>query len=353
MQFALLTFLKCPLTKEPLRFELINTCQKLYGDKDITEIGEGLLFSETGFIFPVIKGIPRMLVEAVYDEEDFLAKHVRDFYARRAALEKKYPGTIAYCRDKNRRTKKSFAFEWSFLDDKKQDKIWEGSQADLGALFLKETNVSADFFQHKAVLDIGCGHGLMTSAISAFAPMTIGIELSLAVEKAYEKNQQANAWFVQADLQFLPFAQRSFDMLYSSGVIHHTNNTELSLSLIDPLLCPGGRICLWLYHPRKSTFHSFSLQLRKIFSRLPLQLSFILLLIFVFPFSFLYKKIRNNQAPTYREEMIYLLDAFTPEFRYEIPHDTATIWLAKRSYGEINISTQDQFGYAINGIKTK
>jgi uncharacterized protein YbaR (Trm112 family) len=69
MQYELLKLFRCPLT---MRFELITEFTKHYSGGPVNEIRDGLLFSETGFVFPVIDGVPRMLIEAICDYEGFL-----------------------------------------------------------------------------------------------------------------------------------------------------------------------------------------------------------------------------------------------------------------------------------------
>jgi len=339
------------LSKTDLTFKLISEAKKNYDKKEITEIHEGLLFSETGFVFPVIDGIPRMLLEAIYDYKDFMQKHLPDYYDIKKKLEEKFPGLIHYCRKKNEKTKKSFEFEWSFLDAVKKDKIWEADVDELGKIFLNETGQSSAYFEDKTIIDVGCGHGIMTARIAKISKLAIGVEISKAVENAYLKNTNSSAWYVQGDLQFLSFSASTFDVVYSSGVIHHTNNTELSLSLIETMLKKNGLICLWLYHPQKNSIHNFMLFIRSIISKMPLKLTFWLLAIFIFPFTFLFKKIKNRKAINYREEMIYLLDFFTPEFRFEITHDLATAWLQQREYQNIQVTTSDQFGFSISAKK--
>lgn len=351
MQYEVINYLKCPLKKTNLHFTLLSEFEKSYQNDCITEIKDGLLFSETGFVFPIIDGIPRMLLEAVYDYSDFLEKHLPNYNNLLQNLEKKYSGLLQYCIKKNSKTKQSFALEWSFLRSEKQDKVWHQDATGLSTVFFNETGEHPDYFKGKRVIDVGCGHGIMTSSIAVFAALAFGVELSRAVEHAYTRNQNRNAWYIQGDLQFLPFEDTSFDVLYSSGVIHHTNNTELSLSLIEPVLKPGGAICLWLYHPQQDTIHNFMLRIWQLTRRMPVQLAFAFILIFIFPVTFLIKKIKNKDAPNYREEIIDLLDAFTPEFRFEIPHDLAITWLQRRKYHTVRITTTNQFGFSIAGKK--
>lgn len=351
MQYEFLEILRCPVTKTKLRFELISEFKKVYESGEIVEIKEGLLFSEEGFVFPVIDGIPRLLVESMFDYIDFLEKKLPGLNELYKQLELEHGDIVDYCIKKNKKTKASFAFEWGFLKPEENDKLWHDDTAQLADLFLKETGVGQEYFNDKIVADIGSGHGLMTSTIAAISKLCVGAEISKAVELAYSRNKKSNAWYVQADLQFLPFDNSSFDFLYSSGVIHHTNDTEKSLSLIETIIRNGGKICLWLYHPQKSILHKLMMVLRGFTKRLPVRVAFVFLLIFVFPFSFLIKKIKNKNPPNFREEMIDLLDGFTPEFRFEIPHDVAKGWLKQRNYSNIEVTTSSQYGFSLTGTK--
>lgn len=349
MYYEFLDFLRCPISKTLLNFELIS---ESITEAPSKEIMEGLLYSETGFIFPIIGGIPRMQVEAMYDFEEFLRKYVQNFDSIKKNLEERHTGLIAYCVKKNTKTKKSFEFEWSFLDQRKKDQIWHTSPQELTNIFLNETGENESFFKNKNVIDIGSGHGIMTAKIAEQSNIVFGIELSKAVEQAYSFNKAKNICFVQADLQFLPFDEQTFDVVYSSGVIHHTNNTELSFSSIEPVLTKGGKICLWLYHPQPSIIHQIILTIRKLTSRLPLKVAYIFILLFIFPITFTIKKIRNKRKLNYREEIIDLLDGLTPEFRDEIPQDVAISWLMKRKYQNIKITTESMFGFSITGDKS-
>ncbi|HAH25838.1 MAG TPA: hypothetical protein DCL77_19125 [Prolixibacteraceae bacterium] len=351
MQYELLKLLKCPITKTDLRFVLISEFEKSYSDAQVKEIKEGLLFSETGFVFPIVDGIPRMLLESMVDYANFLKRHLIDYQTIKEKIEKEFKGLLNYCILKNRKTKISFEFEWSFLNAEKQDRIWHDDTSKLSTVFMNEMGERGDYFKGKSVIDVGCGHGVMTTKIAQLSHLAVGVELSKAVENAYLRNQVKNAWYIQGDLQYLPFEEISFDVVYSSGVIHHTNNTELSLLLIEPLLKCGGKICLWLYHPQQKIIHKAILLLRKGTRRLPLKLAFILLTMFVFPITFLIKKIKRKNAPNYREEIIDLLDIFTPEFRFEIQQDLASTWLRHRNYTSIQITTVNQFGFSIVGNK--
>jgi ubiquinone/menaquinone biosynthesis C-methylase UbiE len=50
-----------------------------------------------------------------------------------------------------------------------------------------------------------------------------------------------------ADAEQLPFADASFDYVYSWGVLHHTPDTRRAVSEAIRVLRPGGRICVMVY----------------------------------------------------------------------------------------------------------
>ncbi|HOY32800.1 MAG TPA: methyltransferase domain-containing protein [Bacteroidales bacterium] len=350
MEHSLLQILRCPLTKKELRLQVLSEFERKYGNRTIREIKDGVLFSDAGLIFPVIDGIPRMLIEAFEDYAAWFEQNYPDYETAKKDILQKYPGLIAHCLRKNRRTKKSFALEWSLLNYKKQDKIWHDDAQGIEELFFRESLESPTSLKEKSVIDVGCGHGLNTTAVGKYCKNIVGVELGRAVENAYANNTLENVSFVQADLQFLPFAENTFDLLLSGGVIHHTTNTELSFCQVETILIPGGKICLWLYHPVNDFLHNAIDALRRVTSKLPVRLQFFLYLIFIFPVTYSVKRIKGRRI-NWREEMIDLMDSLSPEFRWEHTHDEAASWLQKKGYSDIRITTDVRFGFSITGQK--
>jgi SAM-dependent methyltransferase len=145
----------------------------------------------------------------------------------------------------------TFSFEW---------KRWRRTQFDTTsrhtslATFSKSTGWKPADLAGKLVLDAGCGAGRYMDLAAGADAQVVGVDMSLAVEVAYENlGTMSNCHFVQADLLHLPFPSRTFDFVYSIGVLHHTPSTRESFARLVPVLKPGGEIAIWVYPLRRLT----------------------------------------------------------------------------------------------------
>jgi SAM-dependent methyltransferase len=349
MRERLVSLLRCPVSGSPLQVQIFSKAIRSFRDGDQEIIREGLLFASEDWFYPIIDGIPRLAVEAFLDHADFLTRHLPDYPQRRMHLEKKYPGLIRHVLKKNRRTKKSFSLEWS-LFDYKEDRTWEAGREKLLERFLEETAEDAESLKGKLVFDAGCGNGQLDPYIAGSGATVIAMDFSSSIGQAYQQNDHSNAHFIQGDIQFPPLAASQFDIVHSSGVLICTNNTELSFCCIEPCVKPGGKLSIWLYHPRKDLIHRLFNRLRSIISRLPLRIQYYLLLIVFLPPSWIVKRLRGNRQNR-REMMIALMDWLTPEFRWEHEEDEAASWFSKRGYHLVRTTATGLFGFNIIGVK--
>jgi len=63
-----------------------------------------------------------------------------------------------------------------------------------------------------------------------------------------------------ADAENLPFAENSFDIVYSYGVLHHTPSTADAIQEVKRVLRPGGKARIMIYH--KYSFVGYMLWFR-------------------------------------------------------------------------------------------
>lgn len=349
MQIELLQYLKCPVTKEKLDLQTIKKAYKSFGDLQKEVIEEGILISPSGFLYPIIKGIPRLLVESIDDYKDFLSKHYADFAKSLERINNNYRDVIEYATKKNKKTKKSFTKEWSIYDYN-TDRTWEANSNEMIERFYLETKETQESLNGKLLLDAGCGNGKLDDLLSVTNAIIIGIDLSNSVEKAYKLSSNHNAFYIQGDIAFPPFDFSCFDLIHSSGVLICTKNTELSFSILNEYVKPAGKLSVWLYHPRKGFIHNMFNFLRNYTSKLPIGFQYHLYRFTLFPVSYVIKKIKGNKQ-TKNEMMISIMDWFSPEYRWEIKHDVAKSWFLNRNYKEITVTTDEHFGFNIIGNK--
>ena len=103
-------------------------------------------------------------------------------------------------------------------------------------------------FAGKTVLDGGCGKGRHLRLVAEFgADEVIGIDLSAAVDVAYDNTRGLdNVHIVQGDLFQMPF-KGGFDLAYSIGVLHHTPDPGRAFEATCGQVRPGGTVACWVY----------------------------------------------------------------------------------------------------------
>jgi arsenite methyltransferase len=112
------------------------------------------------------------------------------------------------------------------------------------------------------LLDVGCGAAM--SALALFGPVLdriryLGVDVSPAVDVARTRFMERglSASFMQADLNQLPLPDDSVDLIFSEGVLHHTDDTRAALAAVVRHLKPGGRILFYVYR-RKGPVREFT-----------------------------------------------------------------------------------------------
>ena len=248
MYTRLLTFLRCPVCAGEMALEPLATTP---GDDD--EVSEGLLRCEAGHVFPVVRGVPRLL-------PDSLAEHLPAL--RRIPLDGASPSTRALMDDLasqdagrydyDERTRASFSTEWEHHE--LGDKTW-GMELDyrVNTFFVSSIGLAADELKTKVMLDAGCGNGSQSVAYTALGLEVIAIDLSSGVEHGqafrakYPGARPDRVHFIQADLQHPPLADACVDIIHSAGVLHHTPGTEYTFRRLCRVLRPDGTFYVWLY----------------------------------------------------------------------------------------------------------
>jgi SAM-dependent methyltransferase len=108
-----------------------------------------------------------------------------------------------------------------------------------------------DKWAGRDVLDIGCGIGYVVALYAAGGARVTGVDIAArSVELTRDRLRVfgLDADIRKADAEALPFADESFDLVTSFGVLHHTPNTQTAIREAIRVLRPGGRVILMFYH---------------------------------------------------------------------------------------------------------
>src|SRR5262245_48901990 len=102
------------------------------------------------------------------------------------------------------------------------------------------------------IVEIGCGTGQMSLYLARASRLVIGADLTrasleLAVAAAH-RFKLDRVLFLETDLHRPGLREGSFDVVYSSGVLHHTPNPRAAFASIARLARPGGMIVLGVYN---------------------------------------------------------------------------------------------------------
>lgn len=208
---------------------------KVCCDTDPEEILEGSLqCSRCGEDYRIMRGVPRIL-----------------------------PGNIS---SEKQKTAKNFGAQW---------RRFRRPGAHYEQLLIDELKpLDRDCFRDKFIADLGCGMGRNPLYFAQQgAKMVVGVDLSDAVDEAYEYCRMAkNIHIIQADIHHLPL-KPVFDLCLSQGVLHHLPNPAEGFRKVVALGKPGANVFVWVYGRENNEWIVKVVNpLRYFTSRLPLHL---------------------------------------------------------------------------------
>jgi len=116
-----------------------------------------------------------------------------------------------------------------------------------GELLASQLGLNEGRVAGKRCFDGGCGHGALDQRLAKLGALNVvGFDLKPQIEqRRFADVQQVS--FKQGSLLEIPFPDGHFDLVVSSGVVHHTVDPDRAFAEMVRILKPGGRFVLGVY----------------------------------------------------------------------------------------------------------
>jgi len=127
---------------------------------------------------------------------------------------------------------------------------------DLEVLFRRRRHmavveVDLETLRGKQLLEIGSGGGAHSSLFKKYGANVTSLDITperaSSTGKKLAMIDEGTGIAVQADAENLPFVDQAFDIVYSNGVLHHSENTQKCIDEVFRTLKPRGRAMIMLY----------------------------------------------------------------------------------------------------------
>lgn len=93
------------------------------------------------------------------------------------------------------------------------------------------------------ILDVGCGSGVFTALVGAARPALVGLDLSVPMlRRAVAKAEGYRFAALVGTMTSLPFADHSFDRVYSMTALEFVTDARLAINEMDRVTRPGGTV---------------------------------------------------------------------------------------------------------------
>ena len=111
---------------------------------------------------------------------------------------------------------------------------------DLQKLVMEILKRSGRIEENTRILEVGCGSGPVAGRLLRFTPMVYGVDIS---PTAAELTKETGVGTAVTDARELPFMDRSFDLVYSTGVVDLFDDSGAAAILREMIrvTCTGGR----------------------------------------------------------------------------------------------------------------
>lgn len=208
-------------------------------------------------------------------------------------------------------------------------------------------------FRGKDVLDCGCGGGQHVNFVAPYAKTITGVDLNALQSAAKNTAHLTNVTLREDDLAAMNLGTQ-FDVVYSIGVLHHTDDPNASFRNIAKHCKPGGKVIVWVYSNEGNFLNRYLLEPVKTFfvHYLPRPLAMALahmlttllyipiytLYLLPLPFLPFFEYFQNWRKLTYKRNLLNVFDKLNAPQTFFITKSQIERWFTPEQFTDISIT---------------
>lgn len=163
-------------------------------------------------------------------------------------------------------TAKTFGYEWNahHRGEFETETLFGRTREEDWNFVLQTMGITAEDVKGATVLDAGCGSGRFCQVFADHgASVVVGVDIIDAVDAAaHSCRANDNTHIVQGNIFALPLQRNAFDLVWCSGVIHHTPDAAGAFRSLAKHVRPQGILYVWVYAARFNPFRAVKSALR-------------------------------------------------------------------------------------------